>query len=694
MTLTKHIKSTHRGISDSMCLLAVGIMALLLPMTVGLCMAGSLADKSAFTEELTELSIEDLMNIEITSVAKKTQKMSEASAAIFVITQEDIRRSGVTSIPESLRMVPGLQVARIDANKWAITSRGFNGRFANKLLVLIDGRSVYTPLFSGVYWDVKDTLLEDVNRIEVIRGPGATLWGANAVNGVINIITKHAKDTQGGLMTAGTGTEEQGIGGIRYGGKSGQDTYYRVYAKYFNRDKGVYASGEDAADDWDAVRGGFRIDWEGSKRDSRTLQGGLYDGQYGETITTRSLTSPYSSTNDTDNDMSGAHLLGRWTRTISDISNMALQLYYDRTERNSILVDLIRDTFDLDFQHKFALGEWQEIVWGIAYRFTGDDMVGSFDTSWDPESRDDDLFSGFVQDDITLVDNQLRLTLGSKFEYNDYTGFEIQPNTRLMWTPEERHSVWAAVSRAVRTPSRTEHDGTVNNSVLPPNSLYLGSPPVVASLRGDRDFDSEELLAYELGCRVLPSDQLSLDVAAFYNDYDSLRTLEPGSLFLETSPSPLHLVSPYTADNKMAGETYGVELAANWHALDWWRLQAAYTYLQMQLHLDADSGDTTSESAEDESPHNQISLQSSMDLPRDVEFDLWVRYVDNLPSQNVGSYVSLDTRIAWKPRKQLEVSIVGQNLLDNHHPEFQPEIVDTSPTEAERSVYGKITWRF
>jgi len=663
---------------------------------ITICWAGNLEAAQKLPTDLTELSLEELMNIEITSVSKKAQKLSDAAAAVFVITQEDIRRSGVTSIPEALRMVPGLQVARIDANKWAITSRGFNGRLANKLLVLIVGRSVYSPLYSGVFWEAQHTLLEDVDRIEVIRGPGATLWGANAVNGVINIMTKQAKETQGGMVATGTGTEERGFGSVRYGAKLADDTYYRAYAKYFNRDNGVDASGKEMADDWEVVSGGFRIDSQTSDNNSLTLQGDIYDGHAGGTYKFASLLAPFSQTFDDDTDISGANILARWKHDFSQSSDMALQLYYDRTEHNEALVEEDRDTFDTDFQHRFALSNQQEIIWGLGYRLTCDDINNSFNTSLEPDSRDDHLFSAFVQDNITLVKNRLRLTLGSKFEHNDYTGFEIQPNGRLLWTPDERHSVWASVSRAVRTPSRIEHDGHYNYEVIAPFTPDNPTPmPALVTLAGDRDFDSEELIAYELGYHVQATSRLYVDIATFYNVYDNLRTVEPGTPFLEISPTSAHIVQPTVADNKMDGETYGVELMVDWRALDWWRLQGAYTYLQMQLHTDEDSGDIYTLNLEGLSPHHQLSLRSSMDLPKELELDMWVRYVDNLPYQNVGSYFNLDLRLGWKPHKNLELSIVGQNLLDNHHPELLKSEGEMSlSSEVERSVYVKITCWF
>jgi len=615
------------------------------------------------------------MNIEITSVSKRPQKLQEASAAVFVITQEDIRRSGATSIPEALRMVPGLQVARIDASKWAVTSRGFNSRFSNKLLVLLDGRSAYTPLFSGVYWHTQDTLLEDIDRIEVIRGPGATLWGANAVNGVINIITKHSKDTQGGMVTAGGGTEERAFGSVRYGGKSDENTWYRAYAKYFNRDEAVFPSGDNASDDWQALRGGFRMDRKVRGRDFLTLQGDIFDGNSGEEI---SLPTPTGvRTFDHTIDFKGANLVGRWERTLSDDSNFALQVYYDRADFDTEPVNTARDTFDIDFHHESLLGEVHEIIWGLGYRFTRDKIDNASSTMFMPDRNNDNLWSAFVQDNISLFEDSLCFILGSKFEHNDYTGFEIQPNIRFIWTPKESHSLWAAVSRAVRTPSRGERDVMTYYS-FPAQGIGFWA-------YGNDDFDSEDLMAYELGYRIMPLAQLSLDIATFYNSYDNLRTIELGGRLPD-----LRL----DVDNKMKGSTYGVELAIDWRMVKWWRLTGAYTFLRMQLDLYGDSTDPASKNAEGENPHHQASIRSSMDLGENLELDVWARYMDNLPSQNVPSYVTLDVRLGWKLQKDLELSLVGQNLLDSQHPEFFSEILETTPTEVKHGVYGKITWRF
>lgn len=642
---------------------------------------------------LNELGLEDLMNIQVTSVAKKEQKLSEAAAAIFVVTREDIRRSGATSIPEVLRMVPGIQVARLDANKWAISARGFNDRFADKLLVLMDGRTVFTPLFSGVYWDVQDTMLEDIDRIEVIRGPGAALWGANAFNGVINIMTKHAQETQGGLVSTGGGTEERGFGGARYGGRIGDDTYYRLYAKYFSRDGGVDAAGNKGEDDWSVLRGGFRVDSDLTAHDTVTVQGDMYRGTEGETYTVPLLVPPYSRTFHSDTDISGGNILSRWARTFSDTADMALQLYYDRIERDIAIVDEDRDTFDVDFQNRFRSGSRHEIVWGFGYRFSHERITNTDVITFAPDRRSSNLYSFFVQDDISLIEEKLRFVLGSRFEHNDFTGFEIQPNARLIWTPDNRQTAWAAVSRAVRPPSSAERHFRNNISVSPPGTAHP-TLPVLFSGFGSENYKSEEVVAYELGYRIAPAEHVSIDIAAYYDNFSRLRTLEFETPYLETAPLP-HLVLPGITSNKLHGETYGVEVAADWLAFEWWRLQASYSFLEMQLRLNSDSNsELFLNFTQGTSPRHQGSLRSSMDLGRGIELDLWVRYVDRLPFFNIDRYVTCDARLAWKPTRNLELSLVGRNLADNQHPEFDSTIITTAQTEVERSYYGKITWRF
>jgi iron complex outermembrane receptor protein len=646
--------------------------------------------------ELTRMSLAELMNIEITSVSKKPESLSDAAAAVFVITQEDIRRSGVTNLPDALRMVPGLQVGRQDSNKWGVTSRGFIDRFSNKLLVLIDGRTVYTPLFSGVYWDMQDVMLEDIERIEVIRGPGAALWGANAVNGVINILTKSAKDTQGGLLSTGFGNEDKENMSVRFGGKLGEDTSYRIYGKYFNRDNFVELEGNPGKDDWDAVRSGFRLDSDISESDSLTVQGELYEGAVGSTYIIPYLLSPYSLTIDAEEDFIGANLLTRWSRTYSDSSDVTLQLYYDWFDREFVVFDEERNTFDLDFQHHLRLSDRHDLVWGLGYRFSGDQIGNSYTATFDPTSRNDQLFSAFLTDDITLIDDTLVLTLGSKFEHNDYTGFEIQPNVRLMWTPHERHKIWASVSRAVRTPSRYEHDAQIDMVVLPPGSEDNPLPlPVRMASYGRDSFDSEDLVAYELGYRTLAADWLTLDTALYYNVYDHLLTAEPSENWLYIpEPAPGYFHIPLLGDNKMTGESYGAEVAATCRIREWWNLHMAYTFSRLELHPVHGSRTVVFELYETRNPRHQCSIRSLMNVTKNLELDLWGRYVDAFPKHSFPSYFALDARLGWKPNKNLEFSIGVQNALDNRHLEFEYSLIQTAMMEVERSVYAKITLHF
>ncbi len=639
-------------------------------------------------KQLIQLDLNDLLNLEVTSVSKKAQKVSKSAAAIFVISQQDIKRSGVTSIPEALRMAPGIDVARIDGNKWAITSRGFNGRFANKLLVLIDGRSVYTPFFSGVNWDVQDTLLEDIDRIEVIRGPGATLWGTNAVNGVINIITKSAEKTQGGYAMAGGGSKERVFGGFRYGGHIKDSVNYRLYGKYFERENNDDFNERAVNDDWRMGRGGFRIDWDATKKDKITVQGDIYEGDVGETVNQASIAPPYNTWVNTDAQLAGGNILMRWSKQFDDKESTVLQLYYDYTEKDNYWLRQEHNTFDIDFQHALPLADSHNLTWGTQYRFISDDIEGSFILTPLEKNIDSHWFSLFVQDEWELLENELTLTVGSKFSHNDYSGFEIQPSARIVWTPTENQSVWASVSRAVRTSARIERGGVLNQRTLPPSATV--PLPVVLSLTGGLSNASEEVIAYELGYRIKPIDALTLDAALFYNVYDNLRNFnaDSGPQFRGT-----HFVQFLNMHTDMAAESYGGELALSWQAMNNLRFNATYSYLQMQLH--AENGDSNlSESSEKQSPHHKFSIRSSLNMTSTIDWDMWLRYVDTVPTHRIPSYITLDTRVAWRPIPSLELSVNGQNLLDSQHPEFDSNFILTKPGQVERSVYGKIEWRF
>ncbi len=601
--------------------------------------------------DIVHTSIEELLTRKVTSVTKTDEPLWGSAAAIYVLTGEQIHRSGATSIPEALRLVPGVQVARIDANKWAVSARGFNSRTANKLLVLIDGRSVYDPLFSGVLWESKDVMLEDVDRIEVVRGPGGTLWGANAVNGVINIITKHSKDTQGGLYTAGGGTEERAFGGARYGVKTGSDSYLRVYGKGQKRDDG-FIKNEDTDDSSQFAQGGFRFDSELEDRSSLTFQGDAYEGEQGFKDAD---TQP-------DQETTGGNLLVNWSKALADNSRLQMLMYWDHTELDFSFLGERRDSIGSNVEYLFYLTPAQKVVTGMLYRYTSDDIRNSEMLALEPDSRSDHLVSGFVEDTVEVIKEKLFVTLGTKLSYNDYTGFEIYPTARFSSLLNESNSFWGAISRSARVPSRLEDDFRI-----------VASPDLVFT--GNSDLDAETLIAYELGYRSKLSEKLYLDFATFYNVYDELVSVEG-----------------FTLGNKSDGDTYGAEFSVSWQALPLWRLEAAYTYLQMQLSLDESSLDnpTSIDRVEGNNPQNQFSVQSLLDLGSSWECDFAVRYVDSLPAFNVDSYIVADLRVGYKITDEVEISVIGQNLFDKHH--FEQG--DSLATEVEQGAYAKLQGRF
>ena len=658
---------------------------------------------------LRQLELEQLLDIEVSTVSRTHSTVGKSSAAVFVITQEDIRRSGATTIAELFRRVPGMNVARIDNNKWAINARGFNDRYADMLLVQVDGRTVYNPLFAGVYWDTVVYPLDDIERIEVIRGPGASVWGANAVNGVINILTKSAKITKGGVFTAGAGTMERGFGSVRYGGSLGEKAWYRVYGEGFDRRKEQFSEGA-INDRWHAGDIGSRLDWEPSKSDAILFDGQFAHARTGDSNVYPQLAPPFIFRNLEREETNAGHLLGQWTHTVDKDSSFSVQLYWDHYGRQAEQLQyLLRwDTYDLDFQHSLPLGDRQKVTYGFGYRLVDASLPKSgidngFIFTWSPPHRDVSLFSGFVQDRIALIRDRLSIMLGTKLEHNDFTGFEVQPTGRLLWTPTDRQCTWLAVSRAVRTPSILE------------DSVLLTLPPVATSpvivfprLTFNKGFRSEDVIAYEIGYRAQPAARFSLDVAAFYNDYKNLRI----GVFGSPIPGPDgSLILPLTFDNRLKGETYGTELAADWYPTDRWRLYGAYTFLEMKLHADRSLPPeviTAAESNQGHTPQHQVYLQSSFDVGHSVEFDLMGRYVSRLTGFNPGNipefpdvidaYVSMDARLAWQPLKNLELSVVGQNLLDNHHPEFssspQGQVLRNPLAEIRRSVYGRVKWTF
>ncbi len=633
-------------------------------------------DQAAAIRDLKRLNVEDLMNIEVTSVARRPERLLGAASAIQVITHDEIRRSGALTLPEALRLASSLQIAQRGAHGWAISARGFNTDLANKLLVMIDGRTVYTPLFSGVFWEAQDYLLEDIDRIEVISGPGGTLWGANAVNGVINIITRTAADTAGWHAEAGGGTELNRIGAVRYGADLGVDTAFRVYGKHVDQDASMLADGTSSMDSWHKNQTGFRVDFNGTRSNATSLQGDVYELR--EQLTEGGRTT-----------MRGANLLGRWTRVHADGSEMSLQAYHDWTQLQQDVPALVlngtqfapagslRDdlhTTDLDFQHQLPAGGTHTLVWGLGFRHTHDVVSNAPALAFFPTVLDQQIYSAFLQDKIQLHDD-FSITVGTKLEHNDYTGLEIEPNLRLGWQVAADQTVWASVSRAVRTPSRIDRD------------LSQAAPPYLGLLLGNPDFKSESVIAYELGYRAQNTPVLSTSLSTFYNVYSDVRS---------TSITPVTIL-PFYFSNNLAGHSYGFEFAGNLQLTDRWSVHAAYNLLQTRLHVKAGELDLSNARNETADPDHQVSLRSSVNLPGRFELDAALRWVDTLRNSNgptpgmVPSYIDLSVRLAWHVTDLLEVSVAGQNLLDNQHPEYG--FPDPARREIERSIHGKLTWR-
>src|SRR6266436_486240 len=622
---------------------------------------GDATEASEATEgRLTQVTLEQLGQIEVTTASKRPVKVSRTPAAIYVVTQEDIRRSGATSIPEALRLVPGVEVARIDSNTWSLGVRGFGSALSRSVLVLMDGRSLYTPLFAGVYWALQDTLLEDVERIEVIRGPGGTIWGANAVTGIINIITKNAKDTHGALVSVGGGNVDQGIGGLRYGTGNGKFDY-RIYGKGFSRGAGFH-SDEMEFDAWRLGQMGFRTDWDVKNADHLTIQGDVYKGGVGETVSFGSFSPPEQITSDKAVAVSGGNLLVQWRHDLKEGSDIQVQAYYDRTYALAPHYKETRNTFDLDFIHHLTLPGHQNFIWGLGARLSPSEFVQTVPTlDFVPRDIANNVYSGFVQDEIAIVPNKFSLTVGSKLEHNNYTGFEIQPSLRGLWTIGPRQAFWMAVTRAVRTPSRIEEDFHLTD-------FGIASPLIYVAIDGNQRLSSERLIGYEAGYRTLVTSKFYVDFAVFHNDYDDLINLGPLAVTVDLTPAPPHLIIRLPWANGLKGSTDGFEIAPDWKPSRWWQMKAAYSYLNMKLESKPRMVDALGYVSKDEgsSPHNQLTLQSRFNLPKGFEFDQAYRYVSALPAQLVRGYSTGDVHVAWRSTRNVEISVVGENLFQPH----------------------------
>lgn len=620
-----------------------------------------------------DASPEDLLSAEIISISKKPQTTLQTPAAVYVITKEDILRSGVTTIPDALRMAPGVQVAQVDSNSYAVSIRGFNSPLANKILVMMDGRTVYNPLFAGTYWEAQDIVLSDVDRIEIIRGPGGALWGANAVNGVINIITRPARATQGNVVSLTAGNYEHGTLSARNGGRLGENGHYRVYARAFSRDHYSTPGGGNAYDDWNSKKAGFRADWN---NESLTIQGDIYQTNTRQTARLATFAGPFFEIRRQHLSYEGGNILAR-TKHFNDQGGLTtLQTYLDFTRRNEPgLLDDRRAILDFDAQHNFSPSGRHEVILGGNYRFTGEKEKGTAIFNISPANDIHHLVGLFIQDRIMLVPDTWYLTLGTKVEHNHYSGIEHQPNIRLEWLPDEAQTFWASVSRAVRTPSRLERDVTFITNNTGAN---------ITTLISNDNFDSEELIAYEAGYRRQITPDLTVDIALFVNDYDKLP-----SYTLPAAPAGQTYLQ---FENGATAETYGAEITSSWRARDNLTLSGTYSVIDIQKHA-AELSAFNEYFDEGQTPHQQASLRAFWSINSDWSVNTAAYYTGAMKADNVDSYVRLDVNLGWRITDNVQFNLIGQNLLDDAHREFGDDAA-LNAAEVNRSVFGKITWNF
>jgi iron complex outermembrane receptor protein len=616
----------------------------------------------------------------VNTVNRQESTVGRSPAAIFVITPEMIKRSGVRSIPEALRMAPGIDVARIDADTWAISARGFNSRFADQLLVQIDRRVVYNPTSNCIYWRMQDVVLADIERIEVIRGPGTTAWGSNAVNGVINIITKKSSDTQGALIQSGGGNQEQNFNTVRYGGRAAEDLTWRVYGQQFDRNSGW--NNGSSNDSWRQQRAGFRADYTPTKQETVTLQGDIFNGYGGESLNASIPFSPFQTLINDRTHFPGGNVLCRYGQVIDSDTSWQIQSYFDRYQNNTAILGETRNTYDVDFQYQFSPAEFHQIVAGGFYRRSQDFTTGSFAFSLVPPSLAVQWASVFAQDTMTLVQDRLYFTLGTRLEQNTFGHFQVEPTARFLFLPSPRQSAWIAVSRAIRNPDRDDRGGISNANLIP-------GQPVFSTNFGNPNVPVSSLIAYEIGYRAALTDDFSWDIAGFINDYHKLDGQTPNGAPIVVPPG-LILFPSFQVGNLRA-LSYGFETTATYQLTKQWRLFCSYSLFEIQARGD-DPG--TAADINGSSPHNQVYLRSSWDLGRNVQFDVIGRYVDRLTALGVPQYTETDMRIGWHVKKNLEVSLVGQNLLNSHHLEFVDHESPLVATQMRRGGYAMVSWTY
>ncbi|PID73727.1 MAG: hypothetical protein CSB33_02150 [Desulfobacterales bacterium] len=647
--------------------------------------------------DFTSFSLEELMDVEITSVSRSPRKLKDTAAAVFVITREDIRRGGVTSIPEALRMAPGVQVARISATDWVVNIRGMNEQFSNKLLVLIDGRRVNHPNVGGVFWDMQDMALEDLDRIEIIRGPNAVLWGTDAVNGVINIITRHCRDTTGTVISLIGGTDEAGAV-VRYGKAVSKHGAYRLFAKFFNQGDLTDGDREIAADpsrsDWRSGRAGFRSDWSWNDDSDRLrLQGEIFSNRFQSTETCLLFETPWYEDTDRLSRASGIWASAKWTRRHGPASETDVHFSMDSSEKDILGVRTRYLDNHLEYRHRLLAGR-HEMIWGLNGRLVFDrtDADGTKPLRFDPENEHQYRVGSFLQDTFSLVPDRLSLTAGAKLEYTDDHGADLQPTLRLLYSPSYRHSLWGGLSRAVRIPSRLETNGVLQESVLAPEAAGTDLPLLLVR-RGNKGLKPEELIAWEVGYRFQPRPDMRMMLAGFFHAYDRLVALryDPAGYVRREVPTP-HYGLPVEYENNWSGESFGLETSLFWQPFSRLRMEAAWTFLKTRMHcIKAPAGVSDDGKMRlfftASNPRNQVSLRSGYRLTDTIDMDVWLRYVDRIKDRDVDEYLTLDARLAWRPTPRTEVSVVGRNLLEEEHAEF-------STLEIERSLLMKLALRF
>jgi iron complex outermembrane receptor protein len=639
--------------------------------------------------EISMLDLEDLGRIRITSVSRKPEPFSRASAAVTVISRDDIRRSGATNLQEALRLVPGMQVARAGTREWAVSARGFNDVTSNKMLVMVDGRAIYSPLYSGVVWAVQRVAMRDIDRIEVIRGPGATLWGSNAVNGVINVITRKVTETPGGEVSVSGGTGERYSGAARYAGVLAGGVGLRAYVNGLHEAAMETPEGDRINDGWGIVQGGFRADWSAGNEHEFVVQGDAYRGSGEQHGVVPAPVPPFVTGLSGDFTADGFNLLGRWTHRIGERTSYALQAYVDRavTEKPGVYGRAAVHLADLDLQYRFPLGRRHDVLAGVGYRRISDDIEGAFPIQFVPGKRGHNLYTGFLQDDIIVIADHLALTVGTKFEHNVYSGLEVQPNGRILWTPTRSTTLWGAVSRAVRSPSRVDEDVRSIGAVFdrPPVTTVVG--------RGSSSFRSEELVAFELGYRAIPHQRVALDIATFYNDYDRLRSFLP----LPPEAAGGEEVLPFQLTNEGQGQTFGAEASLTYQATPRWRLRMIYSYLHIDAQLrDGAPAGTIVDLEPGFNPEHQAGIWSSVDLPGSVELDIAARYVSPLPGGplDIPGYVSTDAKLGFYPGARFRAGLVGKDLLEPRHAEFSFPGYTPEVRAVRRRIFAFLVWVF